>query len=81
MMFARAPRTFFPVALLSIAALTLPAPVTANGLAMSLCGDANMTVPIPGAPPVQDDKGCCKGCHSSSDRRKKKDRVHDDGCC
>ena len=75
------PRHFARVAVISIAALTLPQPVTANGLVMSLCGGASMTVPIPGAPPVQDDKGCCKGCHSSSDRRKKKDGGHDDGCC
>jgi hypothetical protein len=72
---------FAPIALLSIAALTLPQPAAANGLLMSLCGGASVTIPIPGAPITPDDKGCCKGCHSSSDRRKKKDGNHDDGCC
>ncbi len=80
MIAARNPRNYLPMALLSIAALTLPQPATASGLVMSLCGGASMTIPIPGAPPVPDDKSCCKGCHSSSDRRKKKDGSHDD-CC
>ena len=81
MIAARHPARFAPMALLSIAALTLPQPATASGLVMSLCGGASLTIPIPGAPPVPDDKGCCKGCHSSSDRRKKKDGSHDDHCC
>ena len=81
MIAARNPGRFAPIALLSIAALTLPQPATAGGLVMSLCGGASLTIPIPGAPPAPDDKGCCKGCHSSNDRRKKKDQHNDDGCC
>ena len=86
MIAARNPARFAPMALISIAALTLPQPVEANGLVMSLCGGASLTIPIPGAPPAPNEKGCCKGCHSSSDRRKKKDSGygnggHDDGCC
>ncbi len=78
---SRNPRNYLPVALLSAAALALPQPASAGGLIMSLCGGASMTIPIPGAPLTPDDKGCCKGCHSTSDRRKKKDQGHDDRCC
>ncbi len=81
MIAARNPRNYLPMALLSVAALTLPQPATAGGLVMSLCGGASLTIPIPGAPPARDDKSCCKGCHASNDRRKKKDQGHDDGCC
>lgn len=83
MIAARNPARYAPMALLSIAALALPQPVVASssGLLMSLCGGASITLSIPGAPKIPNDKGCCKGCHSSSDRRKKKDGVHDDGCC
>lgn len=72
MIATRNPRNYVPVALLSIAALTVPQPATASGLVMSLCGGASLTIPIPGAPPMRDDKTCCKGCHASSDRRKKR---------
>ena len=84
----RHPRNYWPTAMISIAALSLPQPAMAGGpaLLMSLCGGASMTIPIPGAPPIPDEKGCCKGCHASSDRRKKKAVAHnnagdDDDCC
>lgn len=83
MIAARNPRRYVPMALLSIVALALPQPATASGsgLLMSLCGGSSITLPIPGAPSIPNDKGCCKGCHSSSDRRKKKEMGPNDGCC
>jgi hypothetical protein len=71
------------IATLSVIALSMPLPATAQArsILVSNCMGGMDRIDIPADPGRPSDHGCCnKGCHAANDRRKKNQDKQDD-CC